>query len=68
MSINLLSEKEEIKCSKIINRCKNDQLWWCYEIKNVKENKKNWPEIPDHSYRILITGWSGSRKKIHYLI
>ena len=31
----------------------------------VKENIKehpNWPQIPDHSYRILITGGSGSGK------
>ena len=33
---------------------------------NVSENKiehnKNWPYIPDHSYRILIIGGSGSGK------
>ena len=33
----------------------------------VNENKtklnKNWPYIPDHPYRILIIGGSGSRKK-----
>ena len=32
----------------------------------VKENKtvhnKNWPHIPDHPYRILIIGGSGSGK------
>ena len=32
----------------------------------VNENKtghnKNWPYIPDHQYRILITGGSGSGK------
>ena len=32
----------------------------------VSENKikhiKNWPYIPDHPYRILIIGGSGSRK------
>ena len=32
----------------------------------VKENKKehnpNWPQIPDHPYRILIIGGSGSEK------
>ena len=27
----------------------------------MKDNKK-WPYIPDHPYRILITGGSGSRK------
>ena len=29
--------------------------------KNKKQNKK-WPLIPDHPYRILIIGGSGSRK------
>ena len=26
------------------------------------ENNKNWPHAPDHSYRILIIGGSGSGK------
>ena len=29
---------------------------------NVKENKTNWPQISNHSYRILITEESGSGK------
>ena len=29
---------------------------------NIKENKPNWPEIPDHPYRILIIAGSGSGK------
>ena len=29
---------------------------------NIKEHNPNWPEIPDHPYRILIIGGSGSRK------
>ena len=36
--------------------------------KNIKEHNPNWPQIPDHSYRILIIGGSGSEKQIHYLI
>ena len=28
----------------------------------MKEHNPNWPKIPDHSYRILITGGSGSGK------
>ena len=28
--------------------------------KNNKEHNKKWPYIPDHSYRILIIGGSGS--------
>ena len=30
--------------------------------KNNKEHNKNWPYIPDHPYRILIIGGSGSGK------
>ena len=29
---------------------------------NMKECNPNWPHIPDHLYRILIIGQSGSRK------
>ena len=29
---------------------------------NNKEHNKKWPYIPDHPYRILIIGSSGSRK------
>ena len=28
----------------------------------TKEHNRNWPEIPDHPYRILIIGGSGSGK------
>ena len=28
----------------------------------IKKHKPNWPEIPDHPYRILIVGGSGSGK------
>ena len=34
----------------------------------IKEQNPNWPEIPDHWYRILIVGGSGSGKKMHYSI
>ena len=27
---------------------------------DIKEHNPNWPEIPDHPYRILIVGGSGS--------
>ena len=30
--------------------------------KNKTEHNKNWPYIPDHPYRILIIGGSGSGK------
>ena len=29
---------------------------------NIKEHNPNQPQIPDHPYRILITGGSGSGK------
>ena len=29
---------------------------------NMKEHNPNWPQIPDHLYRILIVGNSGSGK------
>ena len=29
---------------------------------NIKEHNPNWPKIPDHPYRILITGGSRSGK------
>ena len=29
---------------------------------DIKEHNPNWPENPDHSYQILITGGSGSLK------
>ena len=29
---------------------------------NIIENNKNWPQTPDHPYRILIIGGSGSGK------
>ena len=35
---------------------------------DIKEHNPNWPEFPDHAYRILIVGGSASGKKMHYLI
>ena len=29
---------------------------------NIKKHNLNWPQIPDHLYRILTTAGSGSRK------
>ena len=29
---------------------------------DIKEHNPNWPEIPDHQYRVLIVGDSGSGK------
>ena len=30
---------------------------------NIKEHNPNWPQIPDHSYRVLIIGSSVSGKR-----
>ena len=35
---------------------------------NVKEHNLNWPQIPDHPYRILVRAGSWSGKQIQYLI
>ena len=35
-----------------------DDIW----NKNNKEHNNKWPYIPDHPYRVLITGGSGSGK------
>ena len=36
---------------------------------NMKEHKSlNWPQNPDHPYKILVIRGSGSEKIIHYLI
>ena len=29
---------------------------------NIKEHNPNWPQVPDHPYRILIIASSGSGK------
>ena len=29
---------------------------------NIKQHNGSWPQIPDHSFKILITGGSGSGK------
>ena len=37
-----------------------------YTNENKKEHNLNWPYIPDHPYRILIIGGSGTGKQMHY--
>ena len=58
---DLVSEKEEIKYNNIIKLYKK---WWTLTMlqKNIKEHDPNWPQIPDHPYRMLIIGGSGSGK------
>ena len=33
---------------------------------NIKEHNSNWPQIPDHPYRILIIGGSGCGKTNYF--
>ena len=37
-----------------------------YTNENKTKRNPDWPYIPDHPYRVLIIGGSGSGKKIHY--
>ena len=53
MSKDLICMKEKIKRNNI--------------IKQTRNNNPNWQEIPDHPYRILITG-SSALEVLHYLI
>ena len=39
----------------------NDKLWYYVNENKIRHNK-NWSYIPDHPYRILIIGGSGSGK------
>ena len=34
----------------------------CITKENIKEHNPNWPQIPDHSYQLLIIGGFGSWK------
>ena len=61
MNKDLVCKKEKIEYNKII---KNRKMFsFDYITKNdIKGHNQNWPEIPDHPYRILIVGGSGSGK------
>ena len=39
-----------------------------YTNKNKTEHNPKWPYLPDHPYKTLIIGFSGSGKKMHYEI
>ena len=39
-----------------------------YTNGNIIEHNSKWPYIPDHPYRILIIGGSGSGNQMHYSI
>ena len=60
-STDLVCKKEEIKCNNITKQEKNVWIWLYYK-RSTKEHNPNWPEIPNHPFRILIVGDSGSGK------
>ena len=63
-SKDLASEREVIKCSRLIKRYKKWlTLMMLSKIKeNIKEHNPNWAQISDHPYGTLIIGGSGSGK------
>ena len=62
-SKDLVSEKEEIKCNHIIKRYKKMINFDDDTKENIKDCNPNWPQLPDHPYRVLIIGGSGSGKR-----
>ena len=55
MSKNLVCQKQEIKCNNTVKQ-------YYISKEGIKEHNSNWLEIPDHPYKILIAGGSGSGK------
>ena len=55
--------EEKTKLNVIIYQNNTKKFNFDYITKeDIKEHNPKWPEIPDHSYRILIVGGSGSGK------
>ena len=67
-SKDLVSEKEETKCSNIMKRYKKMINFDDVTKENIKKHNPNLPQISDHPYKKLIKGGSVSSKKVHYLI
>ena len=55
-----LRKSELIECTKINNVMIN---FGDVVGENKQEHNPDWPQIPDHPYRILIVGRSGSKKQ-----
>ena len=49
------------KTKKYLNNTKH-KIFYYITIEDIKKYNPNWPESPDHPYRVLIFGGSGSRK------
>ena len=56
---DLICKKEETECKNITKQRKNSLTLMMLQKKNIKLDNADWPQIPDHPYRILITGGSG---------
>ena len=69
MNKELVWKKEKIKLISIIKRYKKTLILTLYK-KNIKEHNPNWPQIPDHPYRILTIGGyeSGETNSLFNLI
>ena len=67
-SKDLVFKKDEIKFINIIKQHEKMITFDDVTKENIKEHNLNWSQIPDHKYRILMNGVSGSGKKNHYLI
>ena len=57
-SKDLVSENKDIECNSIIKQYKMINFG-DVTSGSIKEHKANWPQVPDHSCRILIIGGSG---------
>ena len=61
MSKDLVNQKEEIKCIKILKRSKMINFEDITK-ESIKEHNPNWSQMPDDPHKILINGGSGSGK------
>ena len=67
MNNDLVCNKEEIKCNKIIKQYKKFNFDYITE-EEMKEHNPNWEEISDHSCRILIIRGPEFAKQMDCLI
>ena len=56
-SKDLVRGKEMTKCNNMIKRYNNTKMNNFHDVtkENIKEQKPNWPQIPDHPHRTLTT-------------
>ena len=59
MNKNLVCKKVEIKYNKIIKQQKMFNFGYITK-EDIKKHNLKWPEIPDHPYKMIIFGGSGS--------